>query len=79
MLACNTVGCADWRHVENTIERLVVSRRRRHNGGQVLRDVPDPGLLPAVQEAQGADAEDAPARADSHRRAAGLTTTSPCP
>ena len=79
MLACITVGGADWRHVENTIERLVVSRRRRHNGGQVLRDVPDPGLLPAVQEAQGADAENAPARADSHWRTAGLTTTSPCP
>ena len=25
----------------------------RGDGGQVLRDVPDPGLLPAVQEEEG--------------------------
>jgi len=46
-------------------------RRRRDHRRQVLRHVPDPGLLPALQEAQGADAQDAPARPRAHQRTHG--------
>ena len=31
---------------------FVITRRPRRDGGQVLRDVPDPGLLQTLQEAQ---------------------------
>ena len=44
------------------------SRRRRDHGRQVLRHVPHPGLLPALQETQGAHAEDASARTRTHQR-----------
>ena len=50
---------------------LASFRRRRCHSRKVLRDVLDPGLLPTLQETQGADAEDAPAGTRAHQRAAG--------